>query len=462
MKPLEGFAAGVGEDNNPRRAVLLTAAIALITIALGDLDVIAPIISMFFLASFGMINYATYSESRSANTSFRPTFRFFSWQLSLLGTLACLGTILAINPIAGALAGLSIFLLYRYLERSVTQARWADSSAGFHWAQVRGGVRALAGSRTGAREWRPCTVAFVPRDLVRRQRLIEVAGWLEGAAGITTAVRIVPGIGAVARRHAARVRAELASELSLAKSTAYGRVLVASDVEAGVAAVLQAHGLGAIEANLALFSWYQGIGRAEALVTDYTSLFQTGVRHKCNTAVVHAPDRAWGLLPEEGDPHAMIGVWWSGNESGELLTLLAWLCTRTPRWSAAEIRIVVEDGGLSEVQQLVEEARIPARVVRTLSPEDFVSFAASCSITLAPLRLRRSSSLGPGNVDIAGWLTSRRWYCLFRRRRRYAWTSSQTRGLLPPWPRPRTGPPRPPSEPRSWTARRGPSWSRPS
>ena len=45
------FAVGHGETNNPRRGVLLAAGIAFATIAIGDLNLIAPIVSMFFLIS---------------------------------------------------------------------------------------------------------------------------------------------------------------------------------------------------------------------------------------------------------------------------------------------------------------------------------------------------------------------------------------------------------------------------
>ena len=37
----------------------------------------------------------------------------------------------------------------------------------------------------------------------------------------------------------------------------YGRVLIADDLEAGVSAMLQAHGIGPISPNLALYSWYE-------------------------------------------------------------------------------------------------------------------------------------------------------------------------------------------------------------
>ncbi len=43
------FAKGEPVTNNPRRGVVLTAIIAFITVALGDLNVIAPVVAMFFL-----------------------------------------------------------------------------------------------------------------------------------------------------------------------------------------------------------------------------------------------------------------------------------------------------------------------------------------------------------------------------------------------------------------------------
>ena len=73
---LEFFARGAGVANNPRRALGLCTVIALITIAAGDLNAVAPVISMFFLTSYGMINYATYFEFRAGSTSFRPRFRW--------------------------------------------------------------------------------------------------------------------------------------------------------------------------------------------------------------------------------------------------------------------------------------------------------------------------------------------------------------------------------------------------
>ena len=53
------FAKGHGRMNNPRRGVLLSLIIALATIGLGSLNAVAPLVSMFFLVSYGLLNYAT-------------------------------------------------------------------------------------------------------------------------------------------------------------------------------------------------------------------------------------------------------------------------------------------------------------------------------------------------------------------------------------------------------------------
>lgn len=398
--PLRPFAVGAGADDNPRRAVLLTAVIALGTVAAGDLDVIAPIISMFFLASYGMINFATYTEARAANTSFRPTFRFFDWRLSLLGAAACLGAIVAIDPIAGVVAGLALFGLYRYLRASVDQARWTDSSRGVHLSQVRSHLLALGSDRHADREWRPFTVAFVPRDPRRRMQLINVAAWLDGGAGFTTAARIVAGRGPVARKHATRVELEFQRELAGAGLPVHGRVLLANDREAGVTAMLQAHGLGVLTPNIALFGWYDGARGDRMDGHDFPAMLQSAVRFGCHTAVLHANSRGWERAGSGRRPEPVIAVWWSDDRTGQLLTLLAWMCTRGPVWGDAVIEVRVRNVETDHVRRLVDDARIPARVVDADGAVGFVEAMADADLVFAPLRLRRGTALGPGDVGL--------------------------------------------------------------
>ena len=115
---LNPFAKGYGPSENPRRGVLLSAGIAYATIVLGQLNLIAGVVSMFFLISYGLLNYATYYEARAASPSFRPRFRYFNKWLSLAGALACLGAMMAIDFRAGIVAIAVLFAIFQYLKRS--------------------------------------------------------------------------------------------------------------------------------------------------------------------------------------------------------------------------------------------------------------------------------------------------------------------------------------------------------
>ncbi len=400
---LQPFEKGAGADNNPRRGVLLTAAIGLFTVATANLDVVAPIISMFFLASYGMINYATYSEARAASTSFRPTFKFFHWRLSLIGTLGCIGVILAIDPFAGALAGVAVFSLYRYLLRSSEQSRWADSTRGFHAAQVRTHLKAMGPNHEPGRDWRPCTLAFASRDPLRRQRLTAVASWIEGGAGLSTLVRIVPGRGPLTRKQASRIDIELQHELSTDGRSVFGRVIMAETLEDGVAAVLQAHGVGELRANVALYSWYADNEDVNTNHGDYEKMVQTGLRFGANVGVLRDSPTAWSRVPTTPGNNDTILVWWTDDTTGQLLTLMAWMTTRDSVWTNAKIKIWVvgnDPADALRVQGLLEAARLPATVAGMAESDEFLRVVEGAQFVLAPLRVRTSSLLGPDNTPI--------------------------------------------------------------
>jgi amino acid transporter len=149
------FAKGSGPAGNPRRGVLLSCGIAFATIGLGKLNLIAPVVSMFFLVSYGLLNYATHFEARASSPSFRPRFRWFHPRLSLLGWLACLGAVLAIDLRAGAVAIAVLFAIYQYLKRTAGPARWADSRRSYHFQRIRENLLAAAAEKEHPRDWRP-------------------------------------------------------------------------------------------------------------------------------------------------------------------------------------------------------------------------------------------------------------------------------------------------------------------
>lgn len=391
------FAKGEGANSNPRRAVLLAGGIALLTISLGQLNLIAQVVSMFFLISYGLLNYATYFEAKAESPSFRPRFKWFNYRLSLLGFLTCLGVMMAIDIKNGVIAASILVAIYQYLKRSAGPARWADSSRSHHLQRIRENLLAVANEPEHARDWRPQLIAFTNDD-ERRARLLQFATWIEGKSGLTSAVRILEGTGLKMRK--LRKEAEEALRLSIkqAGSSAFALVLTSEDISRNLSIMVQAYGIGPFGVNTVLINWMDqrlrgipGIGEIE-----YCRNLKTLYREGCNLIVLSETKDYPEQLEKQSVEDRRIDVWWWGDAASRLMLLLAYLMTRSAAWDRATIRLLVCQNNdlpkmnLDRVRQILEDIRIDAvpELIDVNSTDDIVSQSASAAMTFLPFHLR--------------------------------------------------------------------------
>ena len=131
-----------GEE--PRRAMLVTGAICLAGLLLRDLNVIAPLITLFFLITYGMINVVVLLEMRLAVVSFRPRLRVH-FLVPLVGALGCLLAMFVVNPVFSLVALGTVVVVYGLLTRRKLQAAHDDVRSGLflmlaEWAARRASV----------------------------------------------------------------------------------------------------------------------------------------------------------------------------------------------------------------------------------------------------------------------------------------------------------------------------------
>ena len=402
---LTPFAKGYGPSENPRRGVLLSAGIALSTIMLGNLNVIAPVVSMFFLISYGLLNYATYYEARAGSPSFRPRFRWFDQRLSLGGALACLAAMLAIDVTAAIASAAIMFGIFQYLKRTAGPARWADSSRAHHFRVIRENLLAITSVPEHPRDWRPHVLAMSD-DEPRREKLMRFASWIEGKTGLTTAVRVLAGDGPVIRQERAKTEDALRAELAEKKFQAFALCISTPDVLLGARMLLQAYGIGPLRANTILLNWLEQFPwrRDEDKERHYGSYLRAALRLKRNVVVLEAEDRDWDALYEIPAAKRRIDVWWQDNATGRLLLLMAYLMTRTETWIDASIRVIAAaspDEGMEatqdDVQHMLADVRIDAevRIIDTADANSVVAQSADATIVLLPMRLKGDQPLEP-------------------------------------------------------------------
>jgi len=403
---LTPLAKGAGPTGNPRRGVLVSAAIAFATVALGSLNVVAPIVAMFFLASYGLLNYATYYEASASSPAFRPRFRWFSARASLAGALGCLVAMVAINPTAGVISVSLLFGIYQYLKRTAGPARWADGNRSYRFQRIRENLIEMKPELEHPRDWRPQILAF-SKDPERREKLLRFASWIEGGSGLTTAVQIVDGEGSASCEHKNEAQDRLRTDIAKKGLKAFPLVVQAPDLKCGFEILVQSYGVGPLRANIVLMNWldknvYTDDPSAER---EYGHYLKETLKLGCHLVVFDADDKEWGALEAQPAGERRIDVWWWENKTSRLALLLAYLMTRTDAWEGSTIRVLAPKGGkvksLEALQRTLEDARIDAEpvLVDAAEGDGIVEASADASLVFLPIRIRGGRPVDPLGED---------------------------------------------------------------
>ncbi|KAK4816342.1 hypothetical protein QYF61_015656 [Mycteria americana] len=122
------FAKGYGKNNEPLRGYLLTFLIALGFILIAELNVIAPIISNFFLASYALINFSVFHASLAKSPGWRPAFKYYNMWISLVGAILCCIVMFVINWWAALLTYVIVLGLYIYVTYKKPDVNWGSST----------------------------------------------------------------------------------------------------------------------------------------------------------------------------------------------------------------------------------------------------------------------------------------------------------------------------------------------
>ena len=353
--------ARLGSATEPRLAVILTTAMALVVIWMGNLNFVASIITMFFLNTYGMINLASGLERLVGNPSFRPRFKV-PWAVSLLGALACYGTMFLINAKATLAAIIISYGVFVVLKHRTMNQGWGDIRSGFWFAWTRFGLFKLEAEPWHVKNWRPNIVVF-SSVVQKREQLMETGTWLTTGRGIVTFSHVLVGdVDDLARRGLRTTSTRHAQEYLRDQGVAaFAECSIAYDFYEGVLSIMQAHGLAGLEPNTALI----GLARQDEVRAKQLLLMRRLVTLKKSVLFLHFDEeRGFGR-------QKVIDVWWRGRDrNAELMLLLAHIIRQSPPWEGAKIRVLrlmsgpeAVAGATSHLADFLKKVRVEAEPV---------------------------------------------------------------------------------------------------
>uniref|UniRef100_A0A8C9T7U4 Solute carrier family 12 member 3 n=1 Tax=Scleropages formosus TaxID=113540 RepID=A0A8C9T7U4_SCLFO len=359
-KALHFFAKGHGKNNEPFRGYVLTFLIAVAFILIGDLNVIAPIISNFFLASYALINFSCFHASYAKSPGWRPAYKYYNMWLSLLGAVLCCAVMFVINWWAALLTYAIEMFLYIYVTVKKPDVNWGSSTQAVTFINAVNNALTLSSVDDHIKNFRPQCIVLTgaPRT---RPALLDIAHSFTKGYGLCLTCQIF----------VVRVSMEWNQTwLNEKKRKAFYAAAASSNFREGAETLLQASGLGRLKPNTLVIGFKRNWRTADVTeLQNYVGVlhdafdFEYGVvmlRLSQGLDISHIIQAEGSVNSPQSSPatkvnqreveastqfqkkqgKGTIDVWWLFDDGG-LTLLIPYILTTRKKWGECKLRIFI-------------------------------------------------------------------------------------------------------------------------
>ena len=323
---------GRASDNEPVNASIITCIIGFFFIAIGDIDFVAQIISMFFMVTYGAICLISFLERLAADPAYRPTFKS-RWYVSLFGALLCFYLMFKMNFTYAILSIGIMGAIYLWVTRISNSKGVVDLFKGVIFQLSRELHLYLQRKDREAKEerWRPFIIC-ISQETFKRSSALDMVRWLAFRYGFGTYLHYIEGfLNADTYKLSQEVKRKLVVLMEGSKSKVYLDTIISPSYTSAIAQSIQLPGVSGKGNNMILFEFEKGKKEeVDLLAQNYQLLLSTDF----DVCILRSSMKGFGN-------HRNIHVWISSRdyENSSLMILLAYILLGHPEWQKSEIKI---------------------------------------------------------------------------------------------------------------------------
>lgn len=171
--PFSSLLSRKASNFEPRNAVMFSALVSLAVLMVGNLDSIAELLTLFFLAIYGMINLVVFVEQATGIISFRPRFSL-SVVVPVAGFAGCAIAMLIINRLFALVTVVVVISFYLLLRRKNLVSPWGDVRGAVFVAMAEWAAQKTMSMPYHPKLWKPSILVPVekPEDFRQISRFI--------------------------------------------------------------------------------------------------------------------------------------------------------------------------------------------------------------------------------------------------------------------------------------------------
>jgi len=173
LVPFSKNLAAKARNGEPRNAIILSALISFVVLLVGNLNMLASLLTLFFLMTYGTINLAVFIEQASGIVSFRPQLHV-SILIPIFGFLGCIFSMFLISKVFTLLTFVIIGMIYYFLAKRNLISPTGDVRGGFFTLVSEWAAQKAMSRPYHPRLWKPFLLVPVEShdDLRRIIRLV--------------------------------------------------------------------------------------------------------------------------------------------------------------------------------------------------------------------------------------------------------------------------------------------------
>ncbi|KAJ3585308.1 hypothetical protein NHX12_014029 [Muraenolepis orangiensis] len=314
---------GHGKANGePTWALLLTACIAELGILIASLDLVAPILSMFFLMCYLFVNLACALQTLLRTPNWRPRFSYYHWSLSFLGMTICLALMFISSWYYALVAMVIAGMIYKYIEYHGAEKEWGDGIRGLSLSAARYALLRLEEGPPHTKNW----------------RLLTFASQLKAGKGLTIVGTVLGGNFLHSYGEALAAEQTLKHLMDKERVKGFCQCIVAQKPRDGISHMIQSSGLGGMTPNTVVMGWPHAWRQSEDPQSWKTFINTVRVTTAAHLALLVPKNIS--LFPCNSEPctEGYIDVWWIVHDGG-MLMLLPFLLRQHKVWRKCGMRI---------------------------------------------------------------------------------------------------------------------------
>ncbi|MFA8300998.1 MAG: amino acid permease [Hyphomicrobiales bacterium] len=333
------FGKGHGKSNEPRNALILTLILAELGILIGELDAIARVVSMFYIAAYGFINLS-FTLEKWASSDFRPTFKVSIW-IGIIGFISSFAVMFKLDTVAMIAALIILFLIYFYIKKKKLSLDFGDVWQSVFRSIARTVLTRMDKRKVNERNWSPNIMLFTGDSQVRTH-LIDFGKNIIGKQGFISNFDLIENRDA--KILFPKRQKGLHNSPKKDEQGVFIRQQECKDIYKGIETIASTYGFSGVDPNTILLGW----ARQTKEPVKFAKLLKSLEEIDLNIMILDY-DQEKGFGERKN-----IDLWWrgGGNNSTFILSIAKFM-QLSETWENTKLRLMIINPINKEFDQLL-------------------------------------------------------------------------------------------------------------